>query len=48
MDGIDSYYTCNRCGEIFDKNKNTATMDDFILEAFGHLYGDVTYTWSSD
>lgn len=44
------YYVCDICGSIFlDKDATqSATLDDVLLPATGHSYGEPTWTWSND
>ena len=55
-DGVEEYWTCDVCGQTFsdEQGKNAiADLDawktgDGKINATGHKYGDITYTWSKD
>ena len=48
-DGNSAYWTCTVCGKYFssDMTKEIA-KNSWVINALGHKYGDISYTWSDD
>ena len=55
-DGVKEYWTCDVCGQPFSDEKGEKAIADLAawktgdgkINATGHKYGDITYTWSKD
>ena len=55
-DGVEEYWTCDVCGQPFSDEKGEKAIADLAawktgdgkINATGHKYGDITYTWSKD
>ena len=44
--GISAHYYCEVCGKYFDENKNETTLEDLIVPATGHDYGEPVFEWT--
>jgi len=47
--GSEEYYTCSNCNKMFSDSTGTSEITEAKkIEALGHDYGEVTYTWNND
>ena len=44
--GVAAHYECSVCHKLFDENKNETTLEDLIVPALGHDYGEPVFEWT--